>query len=64
MILHVRQSCPCIKISVEVEKPQPILKELISVGDVVFISKDFSKFAGYQSMEKAALEFMNIARPG
>ena len=53
MIELIRSRNHNLKISVELEKPRAVLKELMPLGDVVFISKEFAKFSGYQSMEDA-----------
>ncbi|XP_075930118.1 ketohexokinase isoform X2 [Petromyzon marinus] len=43
-----------ITVSVEIEKPEKLdTHQLIGHGDVVFISKDFAKHAGYNSAEAA-----------
>lgn len=64
MISFIRQSVHAIKISVEIEKSRPILKELIPLGDVLFVSKDFSVFSGYHSMKKAVEGFSSLVQPG
>ncbi|GIX87474.1 ketohexokinase [Caerostris extrusa] len=51
-----------IKISVEVEKPRLELMEILSLGDVVFISKDFASACGYSDMVSAVNGLCNNLR--
>lgn len=62
MIATVREKN--VKLSVEIEKARPVLKELVPYGDVVFISKDFAAFSGFHSMEEAVKGFLALAKPG
>lgn len=62
MIERVRQQSTTVKISVEIEKPRPILSELLPLGDVVFVSKDFAQFSGFHSMSEAAKGFLSAIK--
>ena len=46
-----------IIISVEIERQRKEHLKLLSIGDVVFLSKDFAKFCGYKSAEDAVKDF-------
>ncbi|KAL8760768.1 MAG: hypothetical protein Q9184_003053, partial [Pyrenodesmia sp. 2 TL-2023] len=51
-IKHLRQRCPTVKISVEVEKPgREGLQDLAALADVVFYSKGWAQGHGYMSAE-------------
>ncbi|XP_067009276.2 ketohexokinase [Anabrus simplex] len=39
-----------LRVSIEIEKPRPDLVDLLPIGDVLFIGKDFSRFRGYVTM--------------
>ena len=46
---HLRQTCPNVTISVEIEKPgRAGLEELAAEADVVFYSKGWAVHRGYQ----------------
>lgn len=64
MIKFVKEFSESKKISVEIEKPRTVLRELILLGDVIFISKEFSQFSGFQSMKEAVKGFLGLSRPG
>jgi hypothetical protein len=64
MIELIRSRNHNFKISIELEKPRAVLKELLPLGDVVFISKEFAKFSGYQSMEEAVKGFSTLVKFG
>jgi len=64
MAEHVRANSATLTISIEIEKPRPVLKELVVLGDVVFISKEFAQFSGVSSKEDAIRHFMPLIRPG
>ena len=53
-----------IKISIEIEKPRPELRKLITLGDVVFISKDFAAACGFNSMLSAVEDLYEELRTG
>lgn len=53
-----------IKISIEIEKPTLELRELIALGDVVFISKDFAAAWGYTHMTSAVEDMCHELRFG
>lgn len=52
-----------IKISIEIEKPRPELVEMLSLADVVFISKDFAAACGYSDMTSAVEALCHNLRP-
>lgn len=64
MANYVRNRSTNLKISVEIEKIRPILRELFLIGDVVFISKEFSQFSGFSNMEEAVKGFIGLVKPG
>ncbi|XP_046643693.1 ketohexokinase-like isoform X3 [Daphnia pulicaria] len=64
MIKFVRENSKSIKISVEIEKTRTVLGELLPLGDVVFISKEFSQFSGFPTMKEAVKGFIGLSRPG
>lgn len=53
-----------IKVSVEIEKPRLELMEILELGDVVFISKDFASACGYSDMTSAVEILCHKLRPG
>lgn len=63
-MIAAAQMHPEIKISVEVEKTRPILRQLLPFGDVVFISKDFAHFSGFHCKEDAVKGFLGLVKPG
>ncbi|XP_065844649.1 ketohexokinase-like [Oscarella lobularis] len=52
-----------ITISVEIEKTKPEIQSLLPEGDVVFISKDFSRHHGCQTASEALRHFASKTRP-
>jgi hypothetical protein len=64
MIKFVRENSKSIKISIEIEKTRTVLGELLPLGDVVFISKEFSQFSGFPTMKEAVKGFIGLSRPG
>lgn len=64
MIESVRKHSTAIRISVELENPQPVLNELVRLGDVVFLSKEFAQFSGFRSMNEAVKGFIGFVKPG
>ena len=63
MIDDVRAKSAALTVSIEIEKPRPVLQELIALGDVVFISKEFAQFSGVSSKEEAVRHFMPMVKP-
>ena len=66
MIAHIRQfnatmATPSITISVELEKKKPELIKLLPLADVVFVSKEFAGYHGYDSPELACQEMKKKA---
>ena len=66
MIAHIRQfnatmATPSITISVELEQPEPEVIKLLPLADVVFMSKDFAGYHGYDSPEMACQEMKKRA---
>ena len=64
MVEIVRESCPRLKVSIEVEKPRPVLTRLIPLADLTFISREFAEFSGYSSMEESVKGFSKSAKIG
>jgi len=60
----VRRGSTTLTISVEMEKPRAVLSDLVQLGDVVFISKEFAQFSGLHCKEEAVQHFMALATPG
>ena len=52
-----------ITISVELEKKRSELDPLTSLADVLFLSKDYASFHGYNSATEACLEFKKKSNP-
>ena len=52
-----------IMVSVELEKRRPDLSQLISLPDVLFVSKEYAGYHGYSSPEEACQEFKKKAKP-
>ncbi|KFM75139.1 Ketohexokinase, partial [Stegodyphus mimosarum] len=52
-----------IKVSVEIEKPRLELMEILELGDVTFISKDFASACGYTDMISAVENLSFRIRP-
>lgn len=52
-----------ITISVELEKKRSELNPLASLADVLFLSKDYASFHGYNSATEACLEFKKKSNP-
>ncbi|XP_045585474.1 ketohexokinase isoform X2 [Procambarus clarkii] len=48
---NLRDGIP-VTISVEIEKAKPELESLISLPDVLFVSKDYAMYKGYRSMQE------------
>ncbi|XP_067326487.1 ketohexokinase isoform X1 [Anolis sagrei] len=53
-----------VQTSVEVEKPRPELYQLLSHGDVVFISKDVAKDLGFSTAREAVLGLRSRVKEG
>jgi len=53
-----------IRISIEIEKPKTESLEMLGLGDVVFISKDFAVACGYSDMTSAVEVLCHELRPG
>lgn len=64
MIDCARNSSAALTVSVEIEKPRPVLKELLVLGDVVFISKEFAHYSGVVAKEEAIQHFMPLVKHG
>lgn len=64
MVNLARKKSPSVKISVEIEKPRPILNELLSLGDVVFVSKEYAQYSGFSTMVDAVKGFLSLVKPG
>lgn len=58
----VSQGLPPITISIELEKKRDELKSLQSLADVLFISKEYAMYRGYQSPEEACLKIREYCR--
>jgi len=52
-----------ITISVEIEKSRESMRELIPLGDVVIISKEFAWYDGLQNMQQVIEKYKKIVRP-
>jgi len=52
-----------LPISVEIELEKTTLLDLIPLGDIVIISKDFARHHGLNSMEEVIQKFKNDVRP-
>lgn len=59
IIQYVRQHCPRITISLEIEKPRPQIETLYTLGDVVLFSRHFANALGYEE----AATFLYAWRP-
>lgn len=70
MIAHIRQYNKSITegspvvISVEIEKAKSDLDCLISLPDVIFVSKDYAIFKGYTNMKNTIEKIKTQALPG
>lgn len=53
-----------IPVSIELEKPKPGYAELLNCGDVIFISKDFARMCGHETMQSAVEEIGTKIKPG
>ena len=58
MIHYIRKCTSGLTvISIELEKTKPQLAQLISLADVLFVSKEYASYHGYTSAEEACLKF-------
>ena len=64
MVMCVKEHSTNVKISIEIEKTRPILNELLQLGDVVFVSKEFSQFSGFRMMDEACQGFLGLTKQG
>lgn len=53
-----------IRTSVELEKAVPEFSILFNLTDYIFVSKDYSKYQGFNSMEEAVIGFQQKCCPG
>ncbi|MEN8215210.1 MAG: ketohexokinase [Pseudomonadota bacterium] len=61
MLERVRQICPAISVSLEVEKPRPYIEQLFNKVDVLLFSKAFAQFFAY-NINDAALFLHDMQR--
>ena len=61
MLKLMKERAPEVAVSVELEKPRANLELLMENADVIFASKDYAKFLGFQDMESAAKGIMKKA---
>ncbi|KAL7641722.1 UNVERIFIED_CONTAM: hypothetical protein RMT77_007595 [Armadillidium vulgare] len=52
-----------ITISVELEKAKEEMNDLISLGDIVFLSKEYARFRGWNTMEEALSKVAELTLP-
>jgi hypothetical protein len=64
MVDSARKRYSSVKISVEIEKARPMLNELLSLGDVVFLSKEYAQYSGFSSMDDTVRGFLPLIKPG
>ena len=66
MIADVRKynlnSDDAITISIELEKQKDMLLPLEALADVIFLSKEYAGFRGYQTPEQACLGIRSTCR--
>ena len=64
MVNSAKKKSSSVKISVEIEKTRPMLNELLSLGDVVFVSKEYAQYSGFSTMFDAVKGFLPLIKPG
>jgi ketohexokinase len=62
MISHISQTNKSCIISVELEKERPELANFIHLPDVLFVSKEYAGYHGYQSAQEACTGFRRQAK--
>lgn len=62
MVTYIRNTHSPPMISIELEKMRPELSQLISMPDVLFVSKDYAEYHGYHSAPEACEKFRNKTR--
>lgn len=62
MVTHIRESPYSPVVSIELEKKKPELAVLTGLADVLFISKEYASYHGYQSPEETCLKFRDKAK--